>query len=246
MWTELNVSTSEQAQNTEETATKPTPFQAYDPVPASQRHRADRMIKVVLFAITLVALWFVSITVPKYLTLTRETYGLFWPHHQWLFVHALAGTIAAVFGPVQFWLGIKREQPALHRAIGIAYVTCTGVGAITAFYLAFHTVYGWIFGAGLTAMAITWLATTGIATVAICRRMVTLHREWMIRSYVVTFGFVLFRVISEGLDMANVGTLPERLTFASWACWTLPLLIVEGGIQARRVLMPASGQTSNS
>jgi len=244
MWTELNGTTSEELQRIEnEPAAKP--FQAYDPAPALRRIRRDKMVKIVLFATTLIALWFVGTNVPKYLTVTRETYGLFWPRHQWLFVHVLAGTIAVVFGPVQFWLGTKRDQPTLHRAIGVTYVACTGLGAVTAVYLAFHTVYGWIFGAGLTAMALAWVVTTGMATLAICRRMVSLHREWMIRSYVVTFGFVLFRVISEGLDMANVGTLPERLTFSSWACWTFPLLLAEGVMQARKVFMPAKGQTSN-
>jgi hypothetical protein len=204
------------------------------------------MMKIALFVITLIALWYVGITVPKYLTVSRETYGLFWPRHEWLFVHALAGTIAVVFGPIQFWLGLKREQPALHRILGVSYVASTGIGALTAVYMAFHTVYGWVFGAGLTAMAIAWVVTTGIATLAISRRMVQLHREWMIRSYTVTFGFVLFRLISDVLDMANVGTLPERLTISSWACWTIPLLLVEAVVQGRKVLFPIREQTPSA
>jgi hypothetical protein len=141
---------------------------------------------------------------------------------------------------------MKREQPSLHRAIGVAYAGCITIGAVTAVYLAFHTVYGWIFGAGLTAMALAWVVTTGMAILAITRRMVALHREWMIRSYVVTFGFVLFRVISEGLDMANVGTLPERLTFSSWACWTIPLLVAEAVLQGRKLRAPVPQEAKES
>jgi uncharacterized membrane protein len=128
-----------------------------------------------------------------------------------------------------------RDQPTLHRTIGVAYVVCTAVGAISAIYLALHTVYGWIFGAGLTAMALAWIVTTGIATIAICRRMVSLHRQWMMRSYLITFGFVLFRFTTDILEMGNVGTMAERMAFASWACWTIPLLAVEGFVQSRKL-----------
>jgi hypothetical protein len=238
MWTELNVSASEETQTAHQEPQSPKSFEPYNPVRSPHRRVrvTYRTTKIVLIAATLIALWYVMTSVTKYLTVTRETYGIFWPRHEWLFIHALAGTIAVVFGPIQFWMGLKREQPTLHRIIGVAYVTSVGIGAITAFYLAAHTVYGWIFGAGLTAMAIAWLLTTGIATLAIYRRMVSLHREWVIRSYVITFGFVFFRVITDALEMANVGNLPERLAFSSWAAWTIPLLILEGVARGRQVL----------
>lgn len=231
MWTQLNVTTTEETQTTE----KPVQLRnAYDPL----RPKRERATKALLTAATLIALWYVTTSVMKYLHVTRETYGIFWPRHEWLFAHVVAGTIAVVFGPIQFWLGLKREQPALHRSIGVVYVACVAIGAASAIYLALHTAYGWIFGAGLTTMALAWILTTGVATIAICRRMVTLHRQWMVRSYIVTFGFVLFRFTTEILEMGNVGTMPERLAFASWASWTIPLLLVEGFSQARKLWAP--------
>ena len=230
MWTQLNVSTGEEAKTAEEPVVLRKP---YDPLRA--RQGSDHWTKLVLSAATIIALWYVTTSVMKYLHVTRETYGLFWPRHEWLFAHVIAGTIAVVFGPVQFWLGLKRDQPTLHRTIGVAYVVCTAVGAISAIYLALHTVYGWIFGAGLTAMAVAWILTTGMATIAIYRKKVPLHRQWMIRSYLITFGFVLFRFTTDTLEMGNVGTMAERMAFSSWACWTLPLLAVEGVIQGRKL-----------
>jgi uncharacterized membrane protein len=239
MWTQLNVSTTEEAQTTEQPVILPNP---YDPL----RDRRGVMkapaggarTKIILSAATIIALWYITTSVMKYLHVTRETYGIFWPRHEWLFAHVVAGTIAVVFGPVQFWLGLKREQAMLHRTLGITYVGCTAIGAISAIYLAFHTVYGWIFGAGLTAMALAWIITTGMATMAICKGMVSLHRQWMIRSYLMTFGFVLFRFTTDILEMGNVGTMAERLAFASWACWTIPLLAVEGFSQGRKLWAP--------
>ena len=246
MWTELNLSTSEETKTAQPDASPTKPFVAYDPGPMRRYVDPHRATKIVLFAATLIALWYVTTSVMKYANPTRETYGIFWPRHQWLFIHAIAGTIALVFGPIQFWLGLKREQPTLHRMIGIAYVACVGIGSMSAIYLAFHTAYGWIFGAGLTGMAIAWLTTTGIATIAIIRRMVDVHRQWVIRSYVVTFGFVFLRLITDLLEMSNVGSLPERLTFASWVAWTVPLLIAEGIVQGRKVFSKQTPQVPKS
>ena len=231
MWTQLNVSTTEEAKTAEKPVVLPNP---YDPLRSRQSKPSGRAgTKILLSAATIIALWYVMTSVMKYGQVTRETYGIFWPRHEWLFAHVVAGTIAIVFGPIQFWLGLRREQPMLHRTIGIAYVLCTVVGAASALYLAFHTAYGWIFGSGLAAMAAAWIVTTGIATIAISRGMVTLHRQWMVRSYLVTFGFVFFRFTTEILDMGNVGTMTERLTFASWASWTIPLLAAEAFTQGR-------------
>ena len=81
-----------------------------------------------------------------------------------------------------------------------------------------------------------WVVTTAIAVAAIRRGLVEPHREWMIRSYVVTFAFVTFRAVWAVLKAADVGTLAEQLAMASWFCWAVPLLVVEVAIQGRRVL----------
>jgi hypothetical protein len=56
----------------------------------------------------------------------------------------------------------------------------------------------------------------------------------MIRSYVVTFGFVAFRMIFPalqiaGMDIAAVGAI------AAWGCWALPLLFTELILQGRKI-----------
>jgi hypothetical protein len=63
------------------------------------------------------------------------------------------------------------------------------------------------------------------------------HREWMIRSYVTTFGFVNFRILVGVLTVANVGTLIDRLVAASWFCWAFPLLFTELILQGRKIFI---------
>jgi hypothetical protein len=53
---------------------------------------------------------------------------------------------------------------------------------------------------------------------------------------VVTFAFVMFRVIQPALQAAHVGTIYEQLAVAAWACWAVPLLFTELVIQGRKVL----------
>jgi hypothetical protein len=93
-----------------------------------------------------------------------------------------------------------------------------------------------MFAVGLLGLAAAWLTTTGVAFLAIKKQLYDQHKEWMIRSYVVTTGFVSFRIIFLGLTTAGVGTPPEQLAIASWTCWAFPLLITEAVLQGRKVL----------
>jgi len=50
--------------------------------------------------------------------------------------------------------------------------------------------------AGLFTLSIAGLITTGMALYAIRTRRIEQHREWMLRSYTVTVGFVTYRLTS--------------------------------------------------
>jgi len=151
-------------------------------------------------------------------------------------MHIVGGMIALLTGPVQLWLGLADRGMAWHRRMGIGYMTGVAVGSFGAFYLSTHTDFGWVFGAGLFGLAVAWVTTTTLAYLAIKRSLTDQHKEWMIRSYVVTFAFVTFRVIQPSLQAAQIGTPLEQLAMAAWACWAVPLLIAELVIQGRKVL----------
>ena len=183
----------------------------------------------------LVALgFFVSVALP-YLLLDPSVMARYEPRRAWLLVHVAAGGAALLAGPVQLWLGVSGRATHVHRRLGLAYVMAVATGSIAAFYLAAHTTLGWGFGAGITGLGIAWVATTALAIAAIHRGLVDQHREWMVRSYVVTFAFVTFRALFKLLQAAHVGTLAEQLAMASWFCWAVPLLIVEIVIHGRRI-----------
>src|SRR4029453_16652431 len=68
-------------------------------------------------------------------------------------------------------------------------------------------------------LALAWIATTGLAYAAIRTREIGLHREWMIRNYVVTFGFVFFRLWLDPLMSLGIATPPPPPERGSWVVW---------------------------
>jgi uncharacterized membrane protein len=158
----------------------------------------------------------------------------YWPRRGWLLVHIAGGLVALLSGPVQLWLGLHDVKMHIHRKLGLVYIAGMAIGSVGAIGLAFQTDGGLIFGSGLFFLAIAWITTTSLAYVAIRKGLIDQHREWTIRSYVVTFAFVTFRagqvaMVGQGIPLATA------IGIMAWACWALPLLITEAVIQARKI-----------
>jgi hypothetical protein len=117
----------------------------------------------------------------------------------------------------------------------VIYVIAVAVGGTAAFYLATRTDFGWVFGTAFASMAVVWMVTTAFAALAIAFRQIEQHREWVVRSYVVTFAFVTYRILEFALDLANVGTLVERMAAAAWLSWSVPLFVTEALLQGRKL-----------
>jgi len=206
---------------------------------APTSRQTHRRLGVTLVAIQLAAVTFVVLAALPYLALDQSQFAGYWPRRWWLLLHVVTGIVALLSGPVQLWLGITDARPAFHRRLGLTYVTSVAVSAAAAYYLAINTDFGWAFGAGLAGLATAWVITTGLAVVAIRRHLYDQHKEWMIRSYVVTTAFVSFRLIFTVLQATGAGALNEQLALASWVCWAVPLLVTEAILQGRKIFAAA-------
>jgi len=78
----------------------------------------------------------------------------------------------------------------------VPFLAAAAVGIVGVFLTAVYTTPR-SFGIPLMGLATAWILTTGVAWAAIVRRKVVLHKEWMIRSYLVVFAFVTFRFITD-------------------------------------------------
>lgn len=175
-----------------------------------------------------------------YFSPSHENWAVHLSHRAWLLPHIGGGVVAILIGPFQLWMGFTGRRTPLHRTLGKVYMAAIALSSAAAYVMTLTTDHAWVFNAGLFGLATAWVTTTGMAYVAVRRRMFDQHKEWMIRSYVVTFGFVFFRVLFLSLSGAEIGTVPERLAASSWFCWAIPLLITEAILQGRKVFAEAS------
>lgn len=200
-----------------------------------------RLVKIA----AIVALLYVHSFALPYLLPSAATFGIYESRREWLTIHVLGGTLALFLGPVQFWLAFSEYSRMWHRILGVAYIMCVVGSSTAAISLASVTDFGWVFKTGMITLAFVWIGTTALAVTAICRSLIQQHKEWMIRSYVVTFSFVFFEAIVQVLDFAKIGTTTERLIVAGWLSWSVPLIITEAFLQGRKMFQPTS-TTSHS
>jgi hypothetical protein len=206
------------------------------PVPMPRRRGTIALLSL---AASMALVFFAAAALP-YLVSPTHNADRYAAVHGALLVHIAGGSVALFAGPIQLWLGIADRRMALHRKLGILYMAAVVVSAAAAYWLAFHPSLGFAFGAGLAGLATAWLATIALAFLAIRRSLIEQHKEWMIRSYVVTFSFVNFRWGFALLQVLGIGTLAEDGAVMAWACWSVPLLVTELVLQGRKILAVAA------
>ena len=203
----------------------------------AMRASGTRHWQLMVFLALLAApiLWFIQHNALLYVAYDAKTYGPFWPRRFGLIPHITGGVVAILVGLVQLWLGATGRTRQLHRTLGKCYLGAVGVGSTGGFYLALTTGGSLSYSSGLFFLSFAWALTTSVAYLAARRKTFDQHREWMIRSYAVTFAFVFFRLFEQVLLGLNVASLADIDATMAWACWALPLLLVEPFLQYRKL-----------
>ena len=187
-------------------------------------------------------LFFIYNNALKYFSLSSPVYGENGtkPFSTIFMIHITGGIIAILTGPWQFISANRANYTQIHRLTGKIYLTSILISGLCGLYLSvFHAILAQkalTFGLGLFFLAVAWLLTSSMAFWSIKKRNFEQHREWMIRSYVVTCGFTFFRVFFGILGMAIHIDRLESLNISAWACWSIPLLITEFFLQRKRVV----------
>ena len=144
---------------------------------------------------------------------------------QLLIPHTLAGTFALLAGPLQFSTRFRQRHLQLHRLLGRIYVVSVFVGSFTGIALA----WGRPGLPGTSMQAAAWMVCTTAAFLTARNRQIAVHRQWMARSYAVTFTFVSSRVLN--LVPAYWSHLGDVLSAVGVIAFTLAsLLIVDLGL----------------
>jgi uncharacterized membrane protein YozB (DUF420 family) len=151
------------------------------------------------------------------------------------------GLTSVLAGLVQLWLGLTGRTGTAHRRMGRMNVAAVCVGGLGGLYLVLTIPGGPLaHQAGLLMLNVAWITTTAVAIASIRRRNVPQHREWMLRSYVVTPAFVFLRLGEDVLfrvtDAAPRSAAANDIAcLMAWACRAVPLLLAEPLLLARRL-----------
>ncbi len=111
---------------------------------------------------------------------------------QILIPHTLCGLIALLAGPVQFSSRFRQRHLQFHRVLGGMYVISVFIGALTGIALS----AGRPGMPGTCVQAAAWIVCTTAALITARNGQIARHRQWMVRSYAVTFTFVSSRVLN--------------------------------------------------
>jgi uncharacterized membrane protein len=159
----------------------------------TQRPWLKRALWIMMAAMTLSVIFYSEVPL-----LRQRTERAYLGTIQWLIIpHILGGITALLSGPLQFSSRLRRRNPKFHRVLGRVYVLSVFAAAPLAVVLSNHrhdprAIY---FVAANIVQAGTWFLVTVAAFLTARNRHFQQHREWMVRSYAVTFTFVGTRVL---------------------------------------------------
>jgi len=190
--------------------------------------------KIILAAVGVVTIYFLIIAAFPKLIVTEESYTeYYWFRAPWLFIHVVTGLIATLIGWYQFIPNWRNKNWKVHRVVGRVYIICIAIAALTAIYLA-------LVSPGMDLMVkisfiiipFVWISTITLGYLAIMRKKVVQHQEWMLRSYVVTFFFTIFVILTQYIPYESLGvTYEQSVGVITWFSWAMPIFITEMIIQ---------------
>jgi len=148
------------------------------------------------------------------LPILRDTMGAnvayraqLWHDRLLLFPHALCGLIALLSGPLQFSSRIRARHPRFHRILGRVYV----ISVLAAAMLALILTQGSGLEIATYVQAGSWIVCTLAAFLTARNRHIAQHRQWMVRSYAVTFTFIAVRVLNFWPAYAQMSVAASRI-----------------------------------
>lgn len=149
-------------------------------------------------------------------------------------LHAFSGGAALLTGPLQFNRQLLNKKRSVHFLLGRIYVGSIWIASGAGLWSALFFDVTFVAKVALGLVSILWFASTTIALRRILNRQIGAHREWMIRSFALSFFFVTFSIWVPGLASTS---LPEEIGYplAVFLSWGLNLMVAEWWIHHTRV-----------
>lgn len=168
--------------------------------------------------------------------LTREELGKYFDVKWVLIFHITGGGIALLSGPFLLWEKFRNGNLKLHRLLGKVYLVSVFVSGFLAVYLSLTTAYAvnWAYAFSAQVWASVWLSASFAAYYFVINKKIKLHKEWMMRSYMVSLAFVISALILKIPYVQGLGTFGEVSPSLFWLGWAAPLYIYDLCLSAAR------------
>lgn len=111
----------------------------------------------------------------------------------WVGLHLIGGTLALLFGPVQFSKWLRTKYLTFHKLTGKIYIIGAFIAGLSALRLSLISTCEPC-RVSLFILAVLVIVTTFSAWWSVKNRNVTAHRQFMVRSYICVFSFVAVRI----------------------------------------------------
>lgn len=200
-------------------------------IAAPRRRRRGRALLVMGALCVLVAAYAVMLVVATSLRppLMQQRFA---EHPVSTGLHLAVGALVIVLAPLQMSARLRRRHVVLHRWAGRAYalgVLCSGLAGLA---LATVSQGGLPAHLGFGLLSVAWMVTTAIGVQRIRAGDLAAHREWMIRSFALTFAAVTLRIY---IPLGVVLGLPIEPSYQAiaWLCWVPNLAVAEWAMRAR-------------
>jgi hypothetical protein len=144
----------------------------------------------------------------------------------WLPLHAILAATALLVGPLQFSGRLRQTRPRLHRGVGRLYVGCCLVSGAAGLPLAVGNSAGPVAAIGFIGLSLAWLGTTALGFLSAARSRFRIHREWMVRSFALTFAAVTLRLYLP-IPLVLGFTFMEGYRAIAFLCWIPNLIVAE-------------------
>ena len=184
---------------------------------------------------------------PGYESLHREVVrasNKYVEHSRFTFAHMITGILILVLAPFQFNRGLRNRNRRLHRWTGRVILVLVLVSSISAFFFGvFDPIAPPIEQPTIALFSSLFLFAAARAFIAIRRRDIARHREWMIRMIAMAIGIGTVRLVSVGIVLLVRATFVTQFVLSMWIGWVLSIALAELWIRhTRPSAIPASAQ----
>lgn len=148
-------------------------------------------------------------------------------------IHIILAIISLITGPLGLIKALRVKSKNFHRWNGRLYVLSIILNFNPGVYVSFFATGGLPSTIGFLILNTLWLGTTILGYLSIKKKQVIMHRQWMVRSFFLSFANMTIYIIVAITHSAMDLSYSMSYTVAVWLCWILNLGIAELVIKKR-------------